>query len=305
MTLVKRAVVIFAVSLIFSCIALKKDVDLARSEMTAENNAKFKVLQDSTKTEMEKISRRLDEIEKTLQIDKKAAENKISLSFSTLDELKSTIREINNRIDTVDVTAQKGGNMAQKIEEIEKALRLHEEELTNLRKEVLLQLDELKPVENMTVTENGAVRLPEDEDKSYKQLVDFTRSATDGNVARKGWTLYAGKWPKSRRCDVVYWTGESYFLEKAYNNAIEFFGRIESEFPKCSKLEASYIRTAYSLFYTGKADVSLKILEVMDIKFPKSSFSSQIKELRKMIKAGKGKQKNAKKEKNQEKGEKK
>ena len=140
MTLVKRAVVIFAVSLIFSCIALKKDVDLARSEMTAENNAKFKVLQDSTKTEMEKISRRLDEIEKTLQIDKKAAENKISLSFSTLDELKSTIREINNRIDTVDVTAQKGGNMAQKIEEIEKALRLHEEELTNLRKEVLLNL---------------------------------------------------------------------------------------------------------------------------------------------------------------------
>ena len=140
-----------------SCIALRKDVDMAKSQITAENNAKIKVLEDNFKKEIGKISSRLDEIEKTLQIDKKAAENKISLSFSTLDELKSTIREINNRIDNVDVTAQQGGGVALKVAEIEKALKIYEEEMAKLRKEVFDQIDEMKPVENLTVTQGGKI----------------------------------------------------------------------------------------------------------------------------------------------------
>ena len=127
------------------------------------------------------------------------------------------------------------------------------------------------------------LRLPENEEKSYNQLVDFTRSSSDGTIARKGWDIYSSKWPKNRRCDVAYWIGESYFLEKSYNTAVEYFGKIESEFPTCSKLEASYIRTAFSLFYIGKSDIAEKILEVMKIKFPKTSFAAQMNELRKMI----------------------
>lgn len=284
MKFIRISLVLFiVVYFMTSCIALRKDVDMAKSQITAENNAKIKVLEDNFKKEIGKISSRLDEIEKTLQIDKKAAENKISLSFSTLDELKSTIREINNRIDNVDVTAQQGGGVALKVAEIEKALKIYEEEVAKLRKEVFDQIDEMKPVENLTVTQGGIVRLPENEEKSYNQLVDFTRSSSDGAIARKGWDAYSSKWPKNRRCDVAYWIGESYFLEKSYNSAVEYFGKIESEFPTCSKLEASYIRTAFSLFYIGKSDIAEKILEVMKIKFPKTSFAAQMNELRKMI----------------------
>ncbi|HSW60603.1 MAG TPA: hypothetical protein VLJ60_07370, partial [bacterium] len=245
--------------------------------------AKIKVLEESLRSDMAKISARLDEIEKTLQIDKKAQENKISLSFNTLDELKSTIRDINNRIDSVDLAAQQGGGLSSKVSGIEKTLLSYEQQLETLKSEMLTQINELKPVENLTVTENGIVRLPENEEKSYNQLVDFTRSSSDGSVARKGWDVYSQKWPKNRRCDVTYWTGESYFLDKSYNNAIEYFGKIESEFSTCSKLEASYIRTAYALFYIGKTDVASKVLEAMPIKFPKTSFTDQIKELKKMI----------------------
>lgn len=173
--------------------------------------------------------------------------------------------------------------MSAKIDEIQKMLKVYEEEIAKLRIEFFSQLDELKPVENITVTGNGIVRIPENEEKSYNQLVDFTRSASDGVIARKGWEIYSLKWPKNRRCDVTYWIGETYFLEKSYNNAIEYFGKIESEFSTCSKLEASYIRTAFSLFHTGKADIAEKILEAMKIKFPKTAFAGQIKELVKMI----------------------
>lgn len=307
MRLFQVLAVILLISLMNSCIALKKDVDMASSQLTAENNAKIKVLEESLRSEIAKMSLRLDEIEKTLQIDKKAQENKINLSFNTLDELKSTIRDINNRIDSVDIVAQQGGGLSSKVSELEKAVKLYEEQLEKLKSDMLMQISELKPVENLTVTENGVVRLPENEEKSYNQLVDFTRSASDGSVARKGWDVYSLKWPKNRRCDVAYWTGESYFLEKSYNNAIEYFGKIESEFNTCSKLEASYIRTAYALFYIGKEDVASKVLEAMQIKFSKSAFAEQIKDLKKMISGNAAKKKTpaGKNEKDAKKGDKK
>jgi len=267
-----------------SCIALKSDVDVATEKIRAEHNAKFKALADKAKSEIDKINARLNEIEETLQIDKKAQENKINLSFSTLDELKATIREINNRIDMVDLTAQKGGEFQNKIAELEAGIVELKKENAKFKENMILQLDELKPVENLTVTPNGVVRLPEDEAKSYKQLVSITREGSDPLIARKGWEIYSQKYPESRRCDVTYWIGETYYIEKKYSRAIEYFGKIESDFPKCRKQEATYIRTAYCLFYMGKVDVASKVLDAMTALYPKPNFEGQIKELRKKIK---------------------
>jgi len=272
-----------------SCIALRSDVDIATEKMRAEHNAKFKALADKAKSEIDKINERLDEIEKTLQIDKKAQENKINLSFNTIDELKSTIREINNRIDTVDVTAQKGGVVQNRIAELETQITRLKEENVKFRENMLMQLDELRPVENLTVTPNGVVRLPEDETKSYNQLVDITRAGSDMTIARKGWEIYTQKYPKSRRCDVVYWIGETHYIEKSYSRAIDFFSRIEAEFPNCQKQEATYIRIAYSLFYLGQVDVASKVLDAMSALYPKPNFGGQMKELRKMIKESRAK----------------
>lgn len=278
-----------------SCIALRKDVDTAKSEIKAENNAKIKVMEDYLKSEITKINKRLDDIEKALQNEKSASDNKMSLSFTTLDELKSTIKDLNSRIDMFDVSTQKGGVSSEKVLELEKRLLKYEEENDKLKKEMQTQMEDLKPVENMTVTKSGLVKLPESEEKSYNQLVDFTKSATDGDVARKGWEVYSEKFPKGRRCDVVYWTGESYFLDKSYNNAIQSFQRIETEFESCAKLESSYIKTAFSLFYIGKEDVASKVLDAVNIKFPKSAFPDQIKELKKLISDKKNKSKPSKK----------
>ena len=277
-----------------SCIALRKDVDTAKAEIKAENNAKFKVLEDQLKSDIEKINKRLDEIEKTLKAEKSASDNKMSLSFTTLDELKSTIKDLNSRIDMFDVSAQKGGVSSEKVLELEKRLLKFEEENEKLKKDLATQMEEMKPVDNLTVTKSGTVRLPDNEEKSYNQLVDFTKSATDGEVARKGWDAYSQKFPKGRRCDVVYWTGESYFLEKSYNNAIQLFQRIEPEFENCAKLESSYVKTAFSLFYIGKEDVAAKVLDAVNIKFPKSAFPDQIKELKKLISDKKSKSKPSK-----------
>ena len=269
---------------ISSCIALRKDVEVAKADIKAQQNAKMKVMEDRLVAQVAKIAKRLDEIEKTLKIDKKAQQNKINLSFTTLDDLKATIRDINNRIDMVDVNAQKGNGVNEKIAELEKKIEAYKTENEKLNDELAAKLDDLKPVENFTVTETGRVRLPDDVKKSYKQLVKFTRSNSDGVIARKAWELFSKKFENKRKCDTVYWTGETYFLEKSYNKAIEYFSQIDSKYSKCSKLEASYLRTAECLYHVGKKDIALKVLKVMKMKYPKTSFTKDIKNLEDKIK---------------------
>jgi len=291
-SILRLLVLTFFALTLSSCIALKKDVEVAKADIKAQHNAKMKVLEDKLVAEVAKISKRLDEIEKTLKIDKKAQENKISLSFTTLDDLKATIRDINNRIDMVDVNAQKGNGVHEKIAELEKKIETYKTENEKLNTELATKLDDLKPVENFTVTNDGRVRLPDDPKKTYKQLVKFTRSNTDGKIARKAWEMFSTKFEK-RKCDVVYWTGETYFMEKSYNTAIKYFSQIESKHSKCSKLEASYLRTAQCLYHAGKKDIAGRVLKVMKMKYPKTGFKKDIKALEKMIKKGskKGKSK--------------
>ena len=275
-----------------SCIAMKNDVDMAKSELRAETTAKMKILEEnvtknvtqSLKEEVEKLNARLDEIEKTQQTDKQMQKNKIDLSFNNLEELRETIKELNNRIDSVDLTAQKSNVVSEQITALEKKIAENEQELAQLKENIASQIEGLKPVEKFTVTKEGTVRLPESESKSYNQLVEYTKSEScDPAIARKAWETYAEKWSESRKCDVAFWIGETYYMEKSYNKAIETLQPIEKTYPGCPKIERSYLHIAFSLFHIGKVEVANAITESMKEKFPQSAFPDELKELEKLI----------------------
>ncbi|MBR6244479.1 hypothetical protein IKR20_02765 [bacterium] len=271
-----------------SCIALREDVDVAKSQLQADMTVKDKLLEEKiTKIvaeEIDKISRKLAEFESSQQKDKQAQTNKIDLSFSTMDELRETIKELNNRIDNVDMTAQKNTAFAERLDTIDRQLAVYEEQLRQMKQEISTQIDEIRPVENLTISPDGKViKLPENVEKSYKQLVDFTQSATSGDIARRGWALFAQKWPNDHKCDVAYWNAESYFLEKNYNTAVELFYPIEKSFPGCVKIESSYLKIAFSLAYTDRAELAQSVVTSMKSQFPKSAFPDKLKELEKLI----------------------
>ena len=125
-----------------SCIAMKNDVDMAKSELRAETTAKMKILEEnvtknvtqSLKEEVEKLNARLDEIEKTQQTDKQMQKNKIDLSFNNLEELRETIKELNNRIDSVDLTAQKSNLVQEQLTALEKKIAENEAETSTEEK---------------------------------------------------------------------------------------------------------------------------------------------------------------------------
>ena len=271
-----------------SCIAMKNDVDMAKSELRAETTAKMKILEEnvakSVQDEITKLNARLDEIEKSQQTEKQMQKNKIDLSFNNLEELRATIKELNQRIDNVDMTAQKNSLFSEQISAIEKKIAENEAELAQLKENMNSQLENLKPVDKFTVTKEGAVRLPENSEKSYNQLVEYTKSENcDPAIARKAWETFADKWPETRKCDVTFWLGETYYMEKSYNKAIETLQPIEKTYPGCPKIERSYLHIAFSLFHIGKVEVANAITESMKEKFPQSAFPDELKELEKLI----------------------
>ena len=271
-----------------SCIAMKDDVDMAKSELRAETTAKMKVLEEnvakSVQDEIAKLNARLDEIEKSQQTDKQMQKNKIDLSFNNLEELRETIKELNNRIDSVDLTAQKSNALAEQLSAVEKKITEDEQELAKLKEEINAQIEGLKPVDKFTVTKEGIVRLPESESKSYNQLVEYTKSENcDPAIARKAWETYSDKWPESRKCDVAFWIGETYYMEKSYNKAIETLQPIEKTYPGCPKIERTYLHIAFSLFHIGKVEIANAIFESMKQKFPQPAFPDEVKELEKLI----------------------
>lgn len=271
-----------------SCIAMKDDVDMAKSELRAETTAKMKILEEnvakSVQEEIAKLNARLDEIEKAQQTEKQMQKNKIDLSFNNLEELRETIKELNNRIDSVDLTAQKSTVIAEQLSAVEKKIAEDEQELAKLKEELNAQLEGLKPVDKFTVTKEGVIKLPESSEKSYNQLVEYTKSENcDPAIARKAWEAFADKWPETRKCDTAFWTGETYYMEKSYNKAIETLQPIEKTYPGCPKIERSYLHIAFSLFHIGKVEVANAILESMKQKFPQPAFPDEVKELEKLI----------------------
>ncbi|MBP5405881.1 tetratricopeptide repeat protein [bacterium] len=271
-----------------SCIAMKNDIDMAKSELRAETTAKMKILEEnvakSVQDEIAKLYARLDEIEKSQQAEKQMQKNKIDLSFNNLEELRETIKELNNRIDSVDLTAQKSTIIADQLASVEKKIAENETELAKLKEEINAQIEGLKPVDKFTVTKEGIIRLPENSEKSYNQLVEYTKSGNcDPAIARKAWETFADKWPETRKCDAAFWIGETYYMEKSYNKAIETLQPIEKTYPGCPKIERSYLHIAFSLFHIGKVEVANAIFESMKQKFPQPAFPDEVKELEKLI----------------------
>lgn len=277
-----RFIGIFAITAFFvtACIATRSDIDVAKAELRAEANAKRQVLETKIMEDIKLINERLEKIEKKLAMNKEAQENKINLSFSTLDELKSTIKELNNRIDTVDVSSQKvDADTAAAIKKISDQVEKISSQLDSANK----QAEENKPVENVTSDKKGNIKLPNDHEKAFSQLVKLTQDNTLGEAAREGWKKFAEKWPKKNECEVAFYTAETYYNEKTFNTAIDHYRKIEKDFKDCEKLEMTYIRIAYSLYFVDKKDVSKKVLTALKLKYPKSQHTKQIKELENML----------------------
>ncbi len=262
------------------CIALKKDVDVAKAQCIADNTAKRKVLEETLRADLAAIAQRLTKIEEKLNLDKTAQENKMSLSFSTLDDLKNTIRDINNRIDSIDVGTNKAAaELTPTVKRLAEQYEALSKELTLLKAGV----EEQKPVEHVTIDKSGTMRLPEDPEKAFAELQKMSTDAAIAPQVRDGWTRYVAKFPGRHDCEAIFYTGESFSAEKAWNSAIEQYRRIDTDHKGCVKHEISYLRIAAALIELGKKDYAKKVVIGMREIFPTTEYPKMTAELEKKL----------------------
>ncbi|HNT28060.1 MAG TPA: hypothetical protein PKH10_07775 [bacterium] len=262
------------------CIAFKKDVDLAKAECLAENSAKQKVMEERLRADIAALTDRLRKVEEKLNLEKTVQENKINLSFSTLDELKGTIRDISNRIDAIDVGANRStADLAATVKRVA-------EQSDALAKEVALlkaEWEDQRPVEHVTIDKGGRVRLPEDAERAFNELAKMSTDAALAVAVRDGWATYLRKFPGRHDCEAVFFTGETYVAEKSWNLAIEQFRRIDTDHKGCPKHELSYIRVAQALLVLNKKDYARKVVLGMREIFPTTEYPKQVAELEKKL----------------------
>lgn len=262
------------------CIAFKKDVDLAKAECVAENSAKQKVTEERLRVDIAALADRLRKVEEKLNLEKTVQENKLNLSFSTLDELKATIRDISNRIDTIDVGANRStADLAATVKRVT-------EQSDTLAKEVAFlkaEWEDQRPVEHVTIDKNGRIRIPDDAERAFNELAKMSTDAALATAVRDGWAAYLRKFPGRHDCEAVFFSGETYVAEKSWNLAIEQFRRIDTDYKGCPKHELSYIRVAQALLALNKKDYAQKIVMGMREIFPTTEYPKQVTELEKKL----------------------
>lgn len=277
---VLRIILICLAVSLSGCIAFKKDVDLAKAECLAENSARQKLMEERLRVDIAALADRLRKVEEKLNLEKTVQENKINLSFSTLDELKGTIRDISSRIDAIDVGANRSAaDLAATVK------RVTEQSDALAREVALLKADweDQRPVEHVTIDKAGRVRLPEDAERAFNELVKMSSDTALAPAVREGWGLYLRKFPGRHDCEAVFFTGETYAAEKAWNLAIEQFRRIDTEYKGCPKHELSYIRVAQALIALNKKEYAQKIVLGMREIFPITEYPKQVAELERKL----------------------
>jgi len=298
----KHIFFIFSLSLILtSCIATKKDVEFSKLQIQAELNAKQKVayqeLRDELSAKIEEMNQRIVKIEEKLAISKASQENKISLSFSNIEEIKQSIIELNKRIDSIDVTTQKSNVNTNQVKSLEEEVKTLRSQLTAIKESESEKNITEPPVVKKEEKKTEKKKISDDPEKAYRQLVEITKDNEEpAETIREMWENYEKKFPKKHQCDVAFWKAESFYNEKSYNNAIQNYRSIEKDFRKCERLEESYIKIAYSLYYLDKKDLAKKVLEGILEMYPESNFSDDIDDLEKMLKVKKSKKSSNKKE---------
>jgi len=264
------------------CIALKKDVEVAKAQCSAENNAKRRALEDALRADIARLDARIVALERALGTEQKAQENRIVLFQQNLDEMRATLREMTRRVDTLDVGVSKDkAGLSPALQRLETQIATLTQDIASLKTEI----ENLRPVEHVTIDKAGHIRLPSDPEKAFAELAKMSTDAAIAPQVREGWAQYQKQFPGKHECEVIYFVGETYFAEKAWNSAIEQYRRIDAEFKDkgCPKHEASYIKIVRSLIHLGKKEHAKKVVEGMREIFPQSEFPKQRAELEKML----------------------
>jgi len=109
-----------------------------------------------------------------------------------------------------------------------------------------------------------------DAQKLYNSAyLDITRG--NNELARMSFTEFLKRFPESSLADnAQYWIGETYYATEDYEQAVQEFKKVITNYPKGDKLAASLLKTGFSYFRLGDNVNGKKYLDQVIQQFPYS-----------------------------------
>lgn len=218
---------------------------------------------------------------------KEIAEKSSRDALKNLDTLRKGTADMQANLDAMRIDVQV---MSGRVEDLGLAAKKPFEDISLLKEDtskVVASLEErLKKLE-AAVAENNAkiaaiaksLEPPPNPESMYKQALDTLKNG-DVAKAREILTGFAEQFPNHKLMpNARYWIGETYYLEKNYEQAVLEFQRVIKEYPGKEKVPAAMLKQALSFKELGDTKSARFILKELLDKYPHAEDASKAKEL--------------------------
>jgi len=218
---------------------------------------------------------------------KEIAEKSSRDALKNLETLRKGTADMQANLDAMRIDVQV---MAGKVDDIGLAAKKPFDDITLLKedtsKSVSAMEERLKKLESDLAITNeklGAIAksmdAPPSAENLYKQAQDALKS-NDPGKARELLNKFNEAYPGHKLSpNVRYWIGETWYIEKNYEQAVLEFQRVIKEYPGKEKVSAAMLKQAMSFKELGDSKSAKFVLKELIDKFPQAEEIQAAKEL--------------------------
>lgn len=246
--------------------------------------------------EINDLKTRLLFAEKSISATKQEAREIVEKSskdaLKNLETLRKGTADMQANLDTMRIDVQV---MAGKVDDLGLAAKKPFDDITLLKedmsKAVLAMEERLSKLEQNHYETNSkmlaiakALETPPSAENIYKQGQDELKSG-DTKKARETFIKFLEQFPTHKLApNTRYWIGETYYLEKNYEQAILEYQRVIKEYPGKDKISAAMLKQAMSFRELGDLKSARYVLKELIDKFPHAEETHMAKDLLNRIK---------------------
>ncbi len=252
----------------------------------------------ATKGEMSSAFQDIDELKNRLNVteknissvkseSKEISERSSREALKNLETLRKGTADMQANLDAMRIDVQV---MTGKVDDIGLAAKKPFDDITLLKEDTFKSVsamdERLKKLESDLAQINDklssilkSLEVPPSAENLYKQALDLVKSGEAGK-ARDVLNKFNDTYPEHKLSpNVRYWIGETWYIEKNYEQAVLDFQRVIKEYPGKEKVSAAMLKQAMSFRELGDLKSAKFVLKELIDKFPQSEEIPAAKEL--------------------------
>lgn len=259
--------------------ATSADLDVVRRDLDELKNRQFQVEKEVGGVRSE-ANARIESSFKDMDTERVGFRKGLADLQATMDGIKVDMQVLAGKQDDLEIAVKKpGDDLVLLREDLERRLTALDQRLT--KTETGIEVLQKRVAEQATLPKETEKPTPE---AMYQKGLDAYRAGNYG-VARESFTRFLEQHPKHElAANARYWTGETYYSEKKFEQAILEFQEVIRNFPGREKVPAAMLKQAAAFSEIGDAKSARFVLRKLVDDYPSSEEAKRAKDRLKELK---------------------